>query len=353
MSVDILLILLVSVLLSALLYQPVVFIFRELKIVDTPDWRKYDFKAIPLGGGFLMMLVCIIGMVLGLMLFNRSISSDLLIILLGALALFITGIVDDVYQLRASIKLLVQLFVSFATLLTSSILLDDFHGLFGLGEIAPSSAWLLTMIFLVVFMNMINLIDGIDGLASGIGITALVFILSASEMANDLVFSIFICLILGALVVLFVRNHMKGKMYLGDSGSLSLGYILGCLTLHMLTISEVSFPVIDYTTYGPVYAMSLFWYPLMDLGRVFILRLVQKRSPFSPDNNHFHHRMVNRGYSHLSVSLTVMGFTLMFELLSFYLSKFMGVNALFLVMFGITSLTAYAVFLRPNKTAND
>jgi len=353
MSVDILLILLFSVLLSALLYQPVVFIFRELRIVDTPDWRKYNYKATPLGGGFLMMLVCIIGMVTGLMLFQKSISNDILIILLGALTLFITGIIDDVYQLRASVKLLIQLFVSFATLLTSSILLDDFHGLFGLSEISPASAWMLTIIYLVVFINMFNLIDGIDGLASGLGLTALVFILGAYEMANDILFSTFICLILGSLVVLFVRNHMNDKMYLGDSGSLSLGYILGCLTLHQLSISDISFPIIDYTTYGPVYAMTLFWYPLMDLGRVFVVRLLDKRSPFSPDRNHFHHKMVDRGMSHLSASLTVMGFTLMFELLSFYLSKFMGVNALFLVMLAVTSLTAYVVFLRPNKTPND
>lgn len=353
MSVDILLILLVSVLLSALLYQPVVFIFRELKIVDTPDWRKYNYKAIPLGGGFLMMIVVIIGMVLGLMLFNKSINNDILIILLGALTMFIAGIIDDLYQLRASIKLLVQLFVAFATLLTSNILLNDFHGLLGLGEISSASAWVLTILYLVVFTNMFNLIDGIDGLASGLGLIALVFILSASEMANDLLFSIFICLIMGALIVLFVRNHMKDKMYLGDNGSLALGYILGCLTLHMLSISEVSFPIIDFTVYGPVYAMTLFWYPLMDLGRVFFVRLVQKRSPFSPDRNHFHHKMVDRGMSHLSAALTVMGFTLMFELLSFYLSKFMGVNALFLVMLAVTSLTAYVVFLRPNKTPND
>ena len=353
MSVDILLILLVSVLLSALLYQPVVFIFRELKIVDTPDWRKYNYKATPLGGGFLMMIVVIIGMVMGLMLFNKSISNDILIILLGALTMFIAGIIDDLYQLRASIKLLVQLFVALATLLTSDILLNDFHGLLGLGEISSASAWVLTILYLVVFTNMFNLIDGIDGLASGLGLTALVFILSASEMANDLLFSIFICLIMGSLIVLFVRNHMKDKMYLGDNGSLALGYITGCLTLHMLSISEVSFPIIDYTVYGPVYAMTLFWYPLMDLGRVFIVRLLNKRSPFSPDRNHFHHKMVDRGMSHLSAALTVMGFTLMFELLSFYLSKFMGVNALFLVMLAVTSLTAYVVFLRPNKTPND
>ena len=339
--------------LSALLYQPVVFIFKELKIVDTPDWRKYNYKAIPLGGGFLMMIVVIIGMVMGLMLFNKSISNDILIILLGALTMFITGIIDDLYQLRASIKLLVQLFVAFATLLTSDILLNDFHGLLGLGEISSASAWVLTILYLVVFTNMFNLIDGIDGLASGLGLTALVFILSASEMANDLLVSIFICLIMGALIVLFVRNHMKDNMYLGDNGSLALGYILGCLTLHMLSISEVSFPIIGYTVYGPVYAMTLFWYPLMDLGRVFVVRLLQKRSPFSPDRNHFHHKMVDRGMSHLSAALTVMGFTLMFELLSFYLSKFMGVNALFLVMLAVTSLTAYVVFLRPNKTPND
>ena len=147
MSVDILLILLVSVLLSALLYDPVAFIFRELRIVDTPDWRKYNFKATPLGGGFLILVVCVIGMALGLMLFDEPFSNDLLIILLGGLALYVVGLVDDLYQLRASIKLLVQLFVSFATILTSNLLLNDFHGLFGLGEISETGAWLITIMY--------------------------------------------------------------------------------------------------------------------------------------------------------------------------------------------------------------
>ncbi|MDA9128219.1 undecaprenyl/decaprenyl-phosphate alpha-N-acetylglucosaminyl 1-phosphate transferase [Flavobacteriaceae bacterium] len=353
MNFDIALVLLIAVLLAALLYQPIHFICRELKIVDTPDWRKYDFKAIPLGGGFLLVAVSILGMIASMVLVKSQMSNDVLIMMLGALTLFITGIIDDLYQLRASIKLLVQIFVSFATLITSSILLDDFHGLFGVMTLGPMAAWLLTMVYLVVFINMFNLIDGIDGLASGIGIIGLVFILASAEMAHEILLSILICFLLGALIVLFVRNHTAQKMYLGDSGSLSLGYLMGCLTLHQLSIADISFPEVDFAIFGPVYAMTLFWYPLMDLGRIFLVRLYRGVSPFSPDKNHFHHKMVDRGHSHLSVSLVIMGLTLAYELLSFYLSKFMGVNTLFLVMFAITSLTAYILFLRPETTQND
>lgn len=353
MNFDISLILLIAVLLAGLLYQPIHFICRELKIVDTPDWRKINFKAVPLGGGFVMMLVAIIGLIASRLLINAPMSNDVLIMMLGALTLFITGMIDDLYQLRASIKLLIQIFVSFATLITSSILLDDFHGLFGVMSLGPFAAWILTMIYLVVFVNMFNLIDGIDGLASGIGIIGLVFILASAEMAHEVLLSILICFLLGTLIVLFVRNHTSQKMYLGDSGSLSLGYLMGCLTLHQLNISDVAFPEVDFAVYGPVYAMTLFWYPLMDLGRVFIIRIYRGLSPFSPDRNHFHHKMVDRGYKHLSVSLMVMGLTLAYELLSYYLSTFMGVNALFLVMFAITSLTAYIVFIRPEKAQND
>ena len=349
MNIDITLILLIAVLLAALLYQPIHFICRELKIVDTPDWRKYDFKAIPLGGGFLMVVVSMVGMIASMVLVRTPMSNDVLIMLLGALTLFITGIIDDLYQLRASIKLLIQIFVSFATLITSSILLDDFHSLFGITTLGPMAAWMITIIYLVVFINMFNLIDGIDGLASGIGIIGLVFIMASVEMAHEVLFSILVCFLLGTLIVLFVRNHTAQKMYLGDSGSLSLGYLMGCLTLHQLSIADISFPEVDFAVYGPVYAMTLFWYPLMDLGRVFLIRLYRGQSPFSPDRNHFHHKMVDRGHKHLTVSLMIMGLTLAYELLSFFLSKFMGVNALFLVMFAITSFTAYIVFIRPEK----
>jgi UDP-GlcNAc:undecaprenyl-phosphate GlcNAc-1-phosphate transferase len=352
MNFDIALILLIAVLLAALLYQPIHFIFRELKIVDTPDWRKYDYKATPLGGGFLLVVVTVVGMIASMVLVRTPMSNDVLIMLLGALTLFITGIIDDLYQLRASIKLLIQIFVSFATLITSSILLDDFHGLFGITTLGPMAAWMITIVYLVVFINMFNLIDGIDGLASGIGIISLVFILASAEMAHEFLLSVLICFLLGALIVFFVRNHTAQKMYLGDSGSLSLGYLAGCLTLHQLSIADVSFPEVDFAIYGPVYAMTLFWYPLMDLGRVFILRLYRGQSPFSPDKNHFHHKMVDRGHKHLTVTLIIMGLTLAYELLSFYLSKFMGVNTLFLVMFAITSLTAYILFIKPSKPTN-
>ena len=353
MNIDIPLILLMAVLLATLLYQPIYFICKELKIVDTPDWRKYDYKAIPLGGGFLLVAVSIIGLVASMILFKGPISNDVLIMMLGALTLFITGIIDDLYQLRASIKLLIQIFVSFATLITSSIMLDNFHGLFGVMELGDMAAWLITMVYLVVFVNMFNLIDGIDGLASGIGIMGLIFILATAEMAREVLLSILSCFLLGTLVVLFVRNHTAQKMFLGDSGSLSLGYLMGCLTLHQINIADIAFPVVDYAVYGPVYAMTLFWYPLMDLGRVFLIRIYKGLSPFSPDRNHFHHKMVDRGYKHLTVSLMVMGLTLAYELLSFYLSKFMGVNALFCVMLGVTSLTAYLLFLGPKKLHND
>ena len=199
MNIDVVLILLMAVLLAALLYQPIYFICKELKIVDTPDWRKYDYKAIPLGGGFLLVAVTIIGLVASMILFEGPISNDVMIMLLGALTLFITGIIDDLYQLRASIKLLIQIFVSFATLITSSIMLDNFNGLFGVMELGDMAAWLITMVYLVVFVNMFNLIDGIDGLASGIGIIGLIFILATAEMAHEVLLSILSCFLLKSL----------------------------------------------------------------------------------------------------------------------------------------------------------
>lgn len=353
MNIDVVLILLMAVLLAALLYQPISFICKELKIVDTPDWRKYDYKAIPLGGGFLLVAVSIIGLVASMILFKGPISNDVLIMMLGALTLFITGIIDDLYQLRASIKLLIQIFVSFATLITSSIMLDNFHGLFGVMELGDMAAWLITMVYLVVFVNMFNLIDGIDGLASGIGIIGLIFILATAEMAHEFLLSILICFILGTLIVLFVRNHTEQKMYLGDSGSLSLGYLVGCLTLHQLNIADIAFPEVDFAVYGPVYAMTLFWYPLINLIYVFIHRLTAGISPFKHNNDHMHFRLKATGVNDMSIGLIIMGLTSAFELLSFFMSKFMGVNALFCLMLGVTSLTAYLMFLAPKKMHND
>jgi len=154
-------------------------------------------------------------------------------------------------------------------------------------------------------------------------------------------------------VVLLVNNFKWDKMYLGDSGALTLGYISAVLILKSLTSTDYILPDINYINFAPIYAMTIFWYPLFDLVRVFTLRLYYRKSPFSPDRTHLHHLLVDRGYSHLFVTTLVAILSICLTLTSFYLSKLfilylsqtVAVNLLFVLMVLICWLVAYLLFV--------
>ena len=187
--------------------------------------------------------------------------------------------------------ILSYLFISF-----SGFRILTFHGLFGVYELADMVSYMLSILIMLVFVNMFNLIDGIDGLASGIGITALVFLVATFEMVSLKEWSLLGGAVMGVLLVLFVNNHKEHKMYLGDGGSLALGFILGAFVLFILSQAEPVFDGVDYVLHGPVFMLTLFWYPLWDLLRVFVLRLVAGGSPLKADRRHFHHLLVDRGF---------------------------------------------------------
>jgi UDP-GlcNAc:undecaprenyl-phosphate/decaprenyl-phosphate GlcNAc-1-phosphate transferase len=325
-------------------------LFKALKIVDTPDWRKKNYDSIPLGGGFLMLTVLILNHIIASTIFSIPLISSQLLILFAAIMIFVLGTIDDLFILRASVKFSVQIFIAAFVLTDSDLLLTNAYGLFGIFQMTPLFSWVVSMLFLLVFMNMFNLIDGIDGLASGVGLVSLVFLSATFSMAESSSLIAFSSGLLGILLVIFCKNYMPGKMYLGDSGALTLGFIVGILTLKNLSISNITFPIVNYIEYGPVYACVLFWYPLMDLVRVFILRIYRRRSPFSPDREHFHLRMVDKGYSHFITAFVIIMMTLCFELLAYCLSRFMGVNVLFFSMFFLASILSHLVFL---KTYNE
>ena len=154
---------------------------------------------------------------------------------------------------------------------------------------------------------------------------------------------------MGVLLVLFVNNHKEHKMYLGDGGALALGFILGAFVLFILSQAEPVFDPVDYGLHGPVFMLTLFWYPLWDLLRVFVLRLVAGGSPFRADRRHFHHLLVDRGFSHLLASTIIILLTLALIFLALFLASFLGVNALFFVMLVLSLLVSYMVFVLPSK----
>ena len=196
-------------------------------------------------------------------------------------------------------------------------------------------------------MNMLNLIDGIDGLASGLSMIAFTFFAYVTYNTGSY-FNLLLCVsCIGSLLPFMYFNLFSDKkIFLGDNGSLILGFTLGFLTLELLSLDN-SISVFGVNT--PLMLMSLFSFPLVDTLRVFTIRILRNRSPFSPDKNHVHHHLLRLGLSHRHATLIILVYTVLITLLSFFLLE-VNINIAFVVLFTIAvSCILLPTFLQ-NKT---
>jgi len=339
---------LVTAILSGVFYTPVRSLYKFIKLVDTPSWRKVRALGIPLGGGMILVLSFFSGIVLSKLLYPYDYSFNP-VFYLGIVLMFIVGTIDDLFDIRAIVKFIIQIVVAVVSISAFDLHLLQFNGLMGVEDVSIQVSWVFTVVYLIVFVNMFNIIDGIDGLALAVALIGLIFLSGTFAIAGEQNQLFTIAVFMGSIIVLIIKNFAIDKMFLGDAGSLTLGYILGVLTLIALSRSSGIIPNITYARFAPIYAMSIFWYPLFDVVRVFLFRLLSGRSPFSPDRMHLHHLLVDRGYSHLFTTLLISAMTIIVTFSSFYLSviykihldKFWSINALFFTQLALCWLFAY------------
>ena len=205
------------------------------------------------------------------------------------------------------------------------------YGLLGLFDLPLAISWVLSLFVYVVFMNMLNLIDGIDGLASGLSLVAFTFFAFVAYNTES-AFNMLICMSsIGSLLPFLYHNMFSDKkIFLGDNGSLVLGFTLGFLALELLT-PENSARASVFGVNTPLVLMSLFSFPLVDTLRVFTIRILRNRSPFSPDKNHVHHHLLRLGLSHRQATFLILVYTVLITSLSFFLLE-VNINVAFVVL---------------------
>ena len=326
-------ILLTSFLLSILLVPIIRQIAQYYGVVAIPSIRKSHANNVPVMGGVAISLVLFFSFLLVFKLYEIPLSEleviDLFYLSLGSFTLLTIGLIDDLKGLKPMIKLFFQILVAFFVVCeSSSLLITSMDGLFGIFELDPLFACFLSIFVFVVFVNMLNLIDGIDGLASGI---SLVFFILIDNYLN-----LFLSIAsIGAVMPFIYYNVFSTrKIFLGDNGSLFLGVILVYLTLHFLSYDSPELEIIGGNRL--VVLMSLFSYPLVDTLRVFLVRILRTKSPFSADKNHIHHHLLRLGLSHLKATLVVLLYTIFITIFSLLFIDF-GINTAFLLMLLIAS----------------
>ncbi|KPJ61910.1 MAG: hypothetical protein AMS15_05505 [Planctomycetes bacterium DG_23] len=271
--------------------------------VDRPAERKFHAEPKPLGGGVAIFLAISLTVVLGLMavIFRASFLpgsggfifthfggiatrlTQLGIIFAGGALMAIVGLIDDIRGLKARWKLLFQI-VAALLLVIFGIRITLFIG-------SPFTGGLLTVIWVVGITNAFNLLDNMDGVSAGVGLIVIgIFSVVAFETGQLFVASLLLALG-GAILAFLVFNFPPAKIFMGDCGSLFLGYMIASLTV-VFTFYQEPHPV--STILIPVIILAL---PIYDTASVIVIRLAEKRSPFDADKRHFSHRLVDLGVS--------------------------------------------------------
>ena len=311
---------LLSALLGWLFVPRVLLISRKKKLYDIPDARKVHNRPIPRLGGItffpvLIMSFCLtIGIWMLMHLYGGLLQVNLLIarfILLsvGMMVLYLTGVTDDLIGVSYKAKFMVQIVCAMLFPL-SGLWIHDLSGLFWLHEI-PAWIGIPLTVFLVVYItNAINLIDGVDGLASGLCSISLFTLGMAAAIKAQYLFSMISFGMLGVLLPFWFYNVFgnaeKGKkIFMGDTGSLTLGYLLSFLLVYMASLDKMGFP-----RGMLLMGFSTMIIPLMDIPRVMLARVREGRNPFTPDKNHIHHKLMRTGMKPFWTMITLLVVTM-------------------------------------------
>ena len=284
--------------LTCILTPVVRYLALQKGFVDCPQRaRKVHHQATPrIGGVAILLSFLTVILVAGLFVPQLSVllwGSNPVIcsIILGSLGIFIIGFLDDLARLAPKTKLLGEFFIAGLVVWGANLSFTTVQFL-GLGSISFPE-WIgfgLSCLWIVGMANAINLIDGLDGLASGIALFGLLAVSVVGYLAGISSVTWMSTLLIGCLLGFLVYNSRPASIFLGDCGSLTLGYIAGCLTL------LASFR--DGGVLDGIFPVLAFAVPIMDCLFAIFRRTMRGRSPFSPDMEHFHHRLMAKGLSH-------------------------------------------------------
>ena len=222
--------------------------------------------------------------------------------------LMVIGLYDDISGVDFELKFIFQI-ITAKIIIDNGLIIDNLHGFAGIYELSRIIAQLLTIFIIVAVINSINFIDGIDGLASTI---VILFISGFEFFSISLTSYINLSTILiASLTPLYYFNfRKKNKVFLGDSGSLFLGAIISIYVIRILTNDYIIKP--EYDLHKILFVISILFYPIIDIVRIFFLRLIKGKSPFRPDKNHIHHLILKKISNHFQTTLIITGISILF-----------------------------------------
>lgn len=335
------------VLFAGIVIPQILLIAFRKQLFDKPDERKIHHCVVPRLGGiafkpvvfFSVALLMGFNIVLGNTAFLAAAAHDvraLVFAFCAIMMLYLVGIADDLIGVRYRAKFMVQILCGLLLLL-GSVGVTDLHGVLGIQTLPLWIGRPLTVLAVVYIINAINLIDGIDGLASGLASVALVVYGLAFFMLQKYFLSLLSFATLGVLVPFFYYNvfgnaRVGRKIFMGDTGSLTIGMMLSFLSLHLMNDASHN----DLLSCNPlILAFSPLMIPCFDVARVFLHRLRTRNNPFLPDKNHIHHKLLALGMGQHTVMIVILSLSLVFTWGNIVLSEYLSINWLLLADLGL------------------
>ena len=286
---------------------------------DPSDHRKIHTRKVPLMGGMMIFAGTLFSFLLWLPVKDIGVIKYLIPSLL---IMFFVGMKDDIIGTAPVKKLAAHIVVAFIMILMAEVKLTSLHGIFGVKEIPEWAGIMLSVFTYIVIINAFNLIDGVDGLAAGVGLIAATVFGFWFYYAGDWTYAVLAFSLAGALLGFLRFNFNPAKIFMGDSGSLTIGFLFAVMAIELVEYDAQELPESIRNISKPLLAMSILVFPLIDTIRVFTLRAINGVSPFTADRNHIHHRLIDLGLSHKQTVLIIYLFSLLTITASIYAQKF-------------------------------
>lgn len=281
---------------------PVLIRVAELKhLYDEPDERKSHKARIPtLGGigffsGFVMAsAVCV----------PAFADSPFQYMVAAFIVIFMVGMKDDIVGLSPLKKLIGQLMASFAVIYLGNLQISSMYGIMGIDALPPHFSLLLTYFTFLVIINAFNLIDGVDGLAGSIGMLVSGVLGTYFLYTGELLYAVMGFAMSGGLAAFLIYNISPARIFMGDTGSLMVGLVNAILAVKFIEVAGNPAGKLPITSV-PIVAIAILIMPLFDTLRVFAIRMMHGRSPFSADRNHIHHYLLELGLNHKQTAVVM------------------------------------------------
>ena len=324
----------------------------KFNLTDAPGVRSSHLKATPSFGGVAFYVSFVTALFIIQFFNDNQISLTLLV---SISVMFFTGILDDILNVSAKIKFFGQLLGVAILMFQPEFRILTLHGFMGIYEIPLFASIGGSMFFLLALINAFNLLDGIDGLSAITGIIVASFY-SFMFFQLGYFYYLYIAITTIATLLAFLRYNFSitKKIFMGDTGSLSIGLVLGLLTLKLMSSgSSTGSSGLNFDQKQlPLLLFAVLFVPILDTCRVMLIRALKRESMFKPDRNHIHHIIVDFGLSHRKASFSIGLVNFSVGLLMFFvITNFNIVQSTFFLFFVFAASIVLLFLMNKNKAA--